>query len=162
MARPIRTSVWFGIVAFGCAAISYAGFWAFEITTLELGRQTAIELGIPPAVMLDDFTRSRDIHPGNEVHVTGWIDPRYSTRITVLGPFGAHDSRRMLVMFGDTDPPSAAVTRAVIIVDERYRDALVDQIGNLPNSRLDTTDPAASTITTTSPVSSAASTEESR
>jgi hypothetical protein len=100
-------------------------FFAAAIYTFQTIRQTEVEKAAalaapqPAAVALDAFTAA-DIHPADEVHVTGQINPAYNYTLTEhhTGKRDYDVVRRMFVLFGPSDAEDATVARAAVILPE--------------------------------------------
>ena len=136
MRQPTRTSLWLAFVLIGLFGVVHGATTIFRLFDAERERLAALERGRPPVVMLDNFSRTYDVHPANEVYIRGWINPKYSVRLLTLNQFGPTDARQMLVMFGHLDTSTDTVAKAAIVADTRYLDALERQMGRVTNMRL--------------------------
>lgn len=114
-------------VMFFAAAISFP----FIDASIEEAKATALSRGMPAPVSLDQFDPDQDIHPADEITVTGWIETRYNYELTETRRRGLRSSdtvRRMFVLFGPGDGDTSKEARAVLTVApeqvEAYMDAL--------------------------------------
>ncbi len=72
-----------------------------DIQRKEAGKAFARSQGVPTAVSLNEFDPKRDIHPADEVNVTGWIntDCNFQLTLTTMRKLTSSDrARRMFVL----------------------------------------------------------------
>ena len=94
----------------------------------EAEKAAALEGGMPAPVDLGGFERARDVHLGDEVHVTGWIDPELNYELVKRKNGIPVSTRYMFMIFGAGDAPGAGTVRAALMLSEAERDAFLDHI----------------------------------
>jgi len=112
------------LMAFALAAIVF-----FGASQDEADKARALKQGPPAAASLNTFDPKRDIHPMNEVTVTGWInaDYNYQLTLTTKTKSSSYDTvRRMFVLFGPEDTAETKTARAVVLLPDADVDRFID------------------------------------
>ena len=132
MAKYVRPSTAWSNIVIG--ALMIVGGIALYISILDdvKGAKQALADGQPAVVSLADFTKANDVHPGDEVHVSGKFVDRYTYRLVEVNrKRDTSHVRNMFVMLAENDPDDSNVARAVLLVDEVSLDMLEDQVPDL-------------------------------
>jgi hypothetical protein len=118
-------------------------FWVFFIAAFGVGyltfhmiadeRETlaevviALEQPVPAPVDLSVFDKKADKGLADEVHVQGWFNTDYSTRL-IKKKNGVTTSKRVLmVLFGTSDTDEATEVKAAMVLTEAEHDRFVDE-----------------------------------
>ena len=121
-------SRWYVQLVLALVAFAAAVFFYLDSQRFEASKAAARAAGMPAAVSLNDFDPARDVHPADEVHVTGWINPDYTYQLIEEHRRSSDTIRRMFVMFGPSDPVDARVARAVVLLEEADVDRFIEAV----------------------------------
>lgn len=128
MFRLIFRGHWAVQLFLACAAFAAAAFFYWAHLQLEAEKAQARAAGMPAAVSLNSFDPAKDVHPADEVHVIGWINPAFNYQLTEEHRKRSDVVRRMFVLFGPEDAPDAMMARAVLLMPEEDVDRFVEQV----------------------------------
>jgi hypothetical protein len=135
MFRLLFRGHWLAQMVFAALAFAAAAFFYMAHQQIEAEKAQARANGMPAAVSLNAFDPEKDVHPADEVHVIGWINPEFNYQLTEEHRRGADVVRRMFVLFGPDDAPDTKAARAVVLMAEgdvdRFADIVVANVSNL-------------------------------
>jgi len=109
--------------------IAWLGHYAYEAWLSEEAAKVEALATAPPAVVdLAMFSRERDVHLADEVHVKGWIntDLNYRLTLTEANTNRVKQERFMYMMFGVDDPAGGSTVRAALVLNAAERDRFSD------------------------------------
>lgn len=135
MFRLLFRGHWLAQMVFAALAFAAAAFFYMAHQQIEAEKAQARSNGMPAAVSLSAFDPERDVHPADEVHVIGWINPEFNYQLTEEHRKGSDVVRRMFVLFGPEDAPDTKEARAVVLMPEgdvdRFADMVVANVSSL-------------------------------